>query len=138
MNTKNILVPLDDSDKTFDSINSLKEFFSSENTVVHLLNIFNNHDAYNTDPSDPNSALNVSKAILDNAETILEGYTVNKIPFVGSHYSIVSDIMSIIEKENIDYVVMTKTGKGFFDRYVVGSTTRNTLNRSSIPVMIIP
>lgn len=138
MNLKNILIPLDESEKTFDSLETVKALFRPEDVTITLLHIVDNYDVVTTNPLDPEAPKELSKEIINKGASKLEGYNVNTISILGSHASVVVDILTAIEKNNIDLVVMTKTGKGFFDRYIVGSVTSHIIKRSPAPVIVVP
>lgn len=138
MNIKNILVPLDESEKTFESLNKIKLLFNPLEVCVHLFHVVDNYDIITTDFSDPEIPKKLSKEILDTAEFLLKGYNTTKTSILGSHASVVSNILTAINQKNIDIVVMTKTGHGFFDQYIIGSVTSSIIKRSPVPVIAIP
>lgn len=78
------------------------------------------------------------KYILSKAESLFEGYKVNPAAKMGSQSSVATDILSFIDNKNIAYIVMTKTGKGFFDKYIIGSITRHILSKSPVLIMLMP
>ncbi|MEG0371908.1 MAG: universal stress protein [Clostridium sp.] len=138
MNIKNILIPLDDSEKTFQSINAVKSFFSSDSCVIYLLHIVDNYDVKSTDTSDSGVCTQLSKDILTKGHSLISDYNVKEISLMGSHSSVATDILETITNKKIDLVVMTKTSKGFFDEVIIGSVTSGILKKSSVPVMVIP
>ncbi|KMT21886.1 universal stress protein [Clostridium cylindrosporum] len=138
MKIKNILIPLDDSERTLESINTTKVLFDKDKAAIKLLHIVDNYDVRGIDARNPNTASDLSKDVLDKGESLLNGYNVEKIAVLGSHSSVVTDILKTIDSNEVDLVIMTKTGKGLFDKYIVGSVTSHILKRSPVPVMIIP
>ncbi len=48
------------------------------------------------------------------------------------------EILSTINRENIDLVVMGATGRHGFNRVLLGSTTDRVLRSSKIPVVVVP
>lgn len=138
MNIKNILIPLDDSEKTFESIDTIKTLFNPKEVHVTLFHVVDNYDIVTTNFNDPAAPEPLSKDIMDKAESLLEGYDITKNAILGSHASVVRDLLSTIDKNNIDVVIMTKTGKGFFDQYIIGSVTSSIIKRSPVPVIVVP
>ena len=49
-----------------------------------------------------------------------------------------NEIVSILDKENIDLVVMGASGRHGLDRFVVGSVTERVVRNARKPVMVIP
>lgn len=138
MSIKNVLIPLDDSDKTFDSIEAVKELKFAKDAKIYILHIVDNYDVQSTDPEDPNTAPLLSRAVLEKGAHLLEGYDVEKVFIVGAKASVVKEILSTVDEKSIDLIVMTKTGRGFFDKYIIGSVTKHIISRANVPIMLIP
>lgn len=138
MQKKHILIPLDNSEKTFESINLVKSLFNSENVTVTLLNVMDTYDLSIAEFGSPIVAKDASEEILTKAEDLIKEFKVNRLSIPGSNTSVVNDILDVAEKEDSDIIIMTKTGRGFYDKYIIGSTTSHVLKRSSIPVLIVP
>jgi nucleotide-binding universal stress UspA family protein len=49
-----------------------------------------------------------------------------------------NEIVNILDKENIDLVVMGTSGRHGLDRFVVGSVTERVVRNARKPVMVIP
>ena len=49
-----------------------------------------------------------------------------------------NEIVSILDKENIDLVVMGASGRHGLDRFVIGSVTERVVRNAKKPVMVIP
>lgn len=49
-----------------------------------------------------------------------------------------TEIVSILDKENIDLVVMGASGRHGLDRFVIGSVTERVVRNARKPVMVIP
>lgn len=134
---KRILIPLDNSQKTFESLNKLKSLFHSKDVSVTLLNIMETYDLAIAEFGDPKAVIDASNKILDIAADLIPEYEVDKISIPASKSSIVNDIMNVVDKENIDVIIMTKTGKGFYDKYIIGSTTSRILKIGTVPVLMV-
>lgn len=138
MEKKNILIPLDNSDMTYKSLYTLQSLFNSDDVVVHLLNIVNNYEINSSDFDNPTISKEISEAILAKGKSIIPEYNVNTISLVNIGSPIASDILSVITDTKIDTVIMTKTGKGFYHNYVIGSVTSRIVKISPVPVVVVP
>lgn len=49
-----------------------------------------------------------------------------------------NEIVNILDKENIDLVVMGTSGRHGLDRFVIGSVTERVVRNAKKPVMVIP
>jgi nucleotide-binding universal stress UspA family protein len=49
-----------------------------------------------------------------------------------------NEIVNILDKENIDLVVMGASGRHGLDRFVIGSVTERVVRNAKKPVMVIP
>lgn len=140
----NILIPLDESEKTFESLNMIELLSKNEDLIIHLLHIIDEVDVLDnkfpvySDPRYRNGLKEKSKEILNKAESLLKEYKVNKISISGASSSVVKDILKAIEENNIDIVIMTKTGEGFYHKYIIGSITSRIIKLSPVPVIIVP
>ncbi|KMT21889.1 universal stress protein [Clostridium cylindrosporum] len=138
MKIKNILIPLDESEKTLESVNTVKSLFNHQEVVIHVVHVVNRYKIALSEPSNPHEDQLKSLNILNKAEKMLSGYKVNKITQIATELSIAMDILKVINENNIDAVFMTKTGKGFFDKYIIGSETSRLLKISPVPVIVTP
>lgn len=50
----------------------------------------------------------------------------------------VKNILSIVEKLSIDFMVVGSHGKGAISQLLLGSTSKNLIKKSSIPIYLIP
>jgi nucleotide-binding universal stress UspA family protein len=49
-----------------------------------------------------------------------------------------NEIVNVLDKENIDLVVMGASGRHGLDRFVIGSVTEHVVRNARKPVMVIP
>jgi nucleotide-binding universal stress UspA family protein len=49
-----------------------------------------------------------------------------------------AEILKIIEKEDIDLVIMGASGRHGLDKFMLGSVTERVIRESNSPVMVIP
>ncbi|KMT21888.1 universal stress protein [Clostridium cylindrosporum] len=138
MKIKNILIPLDDSTRTLESINSVKSLFGDKEVVIYVLHIIDDYKFALSEFGNLDEEKVLSMNILNKAEEMLPSYNVNKISKLATGTSIAKDIVDVIDENNIDAVIMTKTGKGFYHKFILGSVTSRLLKISPVPVTIIP
>ena len=135
---KRILVPVDKSEKTLKSIESLKSLFRKEEVQIVLLHVI---DEFNISAVDYVSAefmetvTTLSHSVLNRAGDLLKEYDVEKVSALGSP---AKEIFNTVEEKNIDLIIMTKTGAGIVDKYILGSVTSKVVKKSEVPVMVIP
>ena len=135
---KRILVPVDKSEKTLKSIESLKSLFRKEEVQIVLLHVI---DEFNISAVDYVSAefmetvTTLSHSVLNRAGDLLKEYDVEKVSALGSP---AKEIFNTVEEKNIDLIIMTKTGAGIVDKYILGSVTSKVVKKAEVPVMVIP
>jgi nucleotide-binding universal stress UspA family protein len=132
-----VLIPLDGSEKSMHSLDWLKKFFSSEEAEVTLLNVM---EVYYTPEMPPiedfshETARKWSSEILDKAEKLLEGYTVDKLSASGSS---ADAILKQAKEGSFDLIVMTKSSVKGFTR-LIGSVTSKVVRDSEVAVIVVP
>lgn len=135
---RKILIPIDKSDKTLESIKAVKALFRTEEveiTILHVIDEINIHSADYISTEFMDAIETLSHSVLDSAMDLLPGYQVEKISTLGNPSR---EIFYTIKTKNIDLIVMTRTGQDALDKYILGSVTSKIANKSEIPVMIIP
>lgn len=138
MHFKTILIPIDKSEKTLKSIENLKNTFLKKEAKVVLLHVIDEFNVSAMDYISPDfldSVKELSNTVLDRAAKELEGYDVEKISTIGTP---ATEILGLLPKKNVDLIIMTKTGSGIIDKYIIGSVTSKVVKKTDVPVMIIP
>lgn len=138
MTFKRILVPVDKSDKTLKSLEQLKGLFRKDEVQVVLLHVIDEFNVSAVDYISPEfmeTVTTLSNTVLNRAAESLSGYDVEKVSTLGSP---AKEIFSTVEDKNIDLIIMTKTGAGLVDKYILGSVTSKVVKKSDVPVMVIP
>ncbi|MEG0641953.1 MAG: universal stress protein [Clostridium sp.] len=138
MKFKRILVPIDKSDKTLESIKTLTTLFPKEEVEIILLHVIDEIKIQSVDyvSSEFMDAITtLSHTVLNRAGDLLQGYQVEKISTLGNP---AKEIFDTIKNKNIHLVIMTKTGQGVLDKYIIGSVTSKIVKKSEVPIMIIP
>lgn len=138
MKFKTILIPIDKSEKTLKSIENLKDTFLKKEAKVILLHVIDEFNVSAMDYISPDflsSVRELSNTVLSRAADELEGYDVEKVSTIGTP---ATEILNIVDNRNIDLIIMTKTGSGLVDKYILGSVTSKVVKKTDVPVMIIP
>jgi nucleotide-binding universal stress UspA family protein len=135
MSKYKILIPLDGSEKSMHSLDWLKKFFSKEDTEVTLLYVTEVYYKGETiDVSSFKNFANVSKEVLDDASSKLEGYNVATISLHGH----VADVILKEAKDGMyDLLIMTKSSVKGVSR-IIGSTTSKVVRNSEVAVIVVP
>lgn len=138
MDNLKILVPLDGSEKSMDSLIWSKKYFKKESTNITLLyvtqiistSLFEN---INTN-SERSIVYNDGGKILKNASKVLDGYVVNEAII---HGSIADSIRQEAVENSYDLIIMTKSSVKGFSR-IFGSVTTKVVRDSEIAVVVVP
>jgi len=138
-----VLVPLDSTDKSRDSIKWLKKFFSSEEVEITLINVIERYYTKNMSLAGSMSSLESGSfenieyegnKALDEAEKELDGYMVSKLSKWG-HTA--EEILKEAKNGNYDMIVMTKSSVKGISR-IIGSVTAKVVRNSEVAVVVIP
>lgn len=135
MNKKNILIPLDESKRSLNSIDFVKSFFSSDSVNITLMNVKDlvviNSFSYE---NEIDTAAKNGERVLDRAKFLLKDYQVDTFFTFGNPSK---EILAKAEQDNIDIIVMTKSTKKGLTR-ITGSVTSAVVKDSECVVMIVP
>ncbi|MBU3182204.1 universal stress protein [Clostridium psychrophilum] len=136
-----ILVPLDGTEKSINSIKWLKDFFNKDDISITLMNVvetvLTNKMVYPTPNSISNDYGNLaeeSKLVLDTAIKELEGYEVEKFSILG--YA-AKEILKKANEDGDDVIIMTKCNKKGLYR-LIGSVTSKVVRNAKVSVIVIP
>jgi len=130
-----ILIPLDGSEKSMHSLDWLKKIFSKEDTEVTLLYVTEvYYKGEMIDVSSFKNFANVSKQVLDDAASKLEGYNVATISL---HGHVADMILKEAKVGKYDLVIMTKSSVKGVSR-IIGSTTSKVVRNSEVAVIVVP
>lgn len=138
MTFKRILIPVDKSDKTLKSLEQLKGLFRKDEVQVVLLHVIDEFNVSAVDYISPEfmeTVTTLSNTVLNRAADLLPGYDIEKVSTLGTPSK---EIFNTVESKNIDLIIMTKTGAGLVDKYILGSVTSKVVKKADVPVMVIP
>ena len=89
-----------------------------------------------TDESD--TRMQITMMALENLKDRLDGHNWVKIRTLGEEGPLVTNLEKLVQKENPDIVVMGINGATRIEQILIGSNTLGLINRSFVPIMIIP
>ncbi len=138
MTNLKILVPLDGSEKSMDSLVWLKRYLKKENTDVTLLYVAqmiytNQLENINTN-SERSIMYNNGERILKDASKVLDGYEVNEAII---HGSVADSILQEAVDGSYDLIIMTKSSVKGFSR-IFGSVTTKVVRDCEVAVVVVP
>lgn len=145
---KNILLPTDFSDNSWNAIQYAAELFKDDECTFHILNAYD-LTIYGADFASPQTAQlgvlgtvkDISvKGVHNVAERIKEKFnnSKHKIEEISSFNSLTREIDRIHEKIGVDYLVMGTKGATGAARILFGSNTVRVLNHAKCPVIAVP
>ena len=129
MKKTKILIPLDVSEMSMNSINWTKKYFDKNDVEITLMNVSEIIVA-----DDSRAVEKESNMVLDEALMELEGYEVEKFLTVG-HAA--DEILKKAEEGNYDIIIMTKSTKKGLVR-MIGSVTSKVIKNAKISVIVLP
>lgn len=135
MSRKKILVPIDGTERSIQSLNFIKGLFPKDSLDIILMNV---KELVLIDGMSIAEELKVAEQvggeILDNAEETMEGYSVEKYFAFGYAGD---EIVKKANEDKIDVIVMTKSTKKGLTR-MIGSVTVSVVKHAKCIVMIVP
>lgn len=139
---KNILVPIDFSDASFNAVSYAAFLANAFDTGLLLLHVYSGTSAIDEKPNtkvyDSFKELEADneKLLKNEIEKIAEKFTV-KIKSLLKKGNAVSIINEVAEENHSDIIVMGMKGRGESNS-IFGSTTTSMINKTSIPLLVIP
>lgn len=139
---KNILVPVDFSDASFNASNYASMLCNIFNSEVILVHAYKNPSGIDEIPdswlNQPEKELQDLKQdfINEDVEILRKKYTI-KIKGVAIEGMAVPTILKVAKEEDAGLIVIGMKGKGK-SKSVFGSTTVMVMRKSSVPVLVIP
>jgi len=138
-----ILVPFDGSNqalKAFRNALEIAKRFDSTLYVVSVLSKANAGAWYKDKKTNQNvmrKAKNYAKSFLVKLEDQAKKADVQTNLMVKEGDSAVKTLLSFAKSKKIDLIVMGSTGKGRFDRVLLGSVSNGVVQKSNIPVLVV-
>lgn len=117
-------------------LNVIEEFYT-QTGVLPISNLPDPHDSH-YEELENQAKMIIEKTKTDIQESCLEkcgNITITSMISIGKPYL---EILKIIDKLDVDMVVMGASGKHGLDRVILGSVTERVTRESEKPVLIIP
>lgn len=127
---KKVLVPIDGSGNSMNSLDFIKGIFKKEEVEITLMNV---REIVFTDDIIISAEIDSAKILLS-AEKELCGYDIKKYFTYG--YA-ADEIIRKSKEDKSDFIVITKSSKSVFQR-ILGSVTVNVAKKAECIVMIVP
>lgn len=138
MSNFKILVPLDGSEKSMDSIDWVTKYYKKEDVDVTLLYvaqvIYTSELEMISVVSELDVANSMGKRLLDEAAGKLSGYRVNKLVL---HGAIADSILREATDGNYDLIIMTKSSVKGLSR-IFGSIVTKVVRDAEVAVVVVP
>ncbi|GAA4275458.1 universal stress protein [Aquimarina mytili] len=145
---KRILLPTDFSENAYNAIRYALHFFKEEKATFYLLNTFtpvSYHTGYLIENPTPYgmedvAMLNSKRDIKRTEERIRKEFTNPKHEFVqlSAFNTLIGEIKEVIEKYNIDLVIMGTKGATGAKEVFIGTHTMYTIKKVKCPVIAVP
>lgn len=128
-----ILVPADGSDCSFRAVEFAAEMATNYDATLHVVHITDSRDE-------------ATEEILRRARDVLDAHDVDDEPAVRTDISldfrpsnrIGEDVLTLVEEEGYDHVVMGHHGSGAVERAILGSATETVMDAERVPVTVVP
>ncbi|MGV3025477.1 universal stress protein [Clostridium thermobutyricum] len=135
MKKRRVLIPIDGSEKSLESLDYLKEYYNPEKVEIILLHVreivFIDGMAVSDELRD---AELIGKRILDKASRLIEEYDY-KCEFLFGYAA--DEILNYAEENDIDVIVMAKNTQKKFVA-LVGSVTAHVAKKTKCTLVIVP
>ena len=151
----NVLVPLDGSEVSERALAHAQNMAKAFGARVYLLQVISvtheyeaARDAGGESPSVAEYSLEIAREITTGRQTRAEQYLEEAAARLASQAIQVDTavrqgltletITTFVEEHEIDLIVMSTHGRGYFQRFLVGSVTDRVIRSSPVPVVAIP
>jgi len=145
---KNILLPTDFSENSWNAIVYALDFFTKKNCNFYLLHTTAIYKYYDGSSSIMIINSTIEKTLKNQAKTDLKKLRkkIKKLPVSTQHNFItifsdeplVSAIKSNVQEKNIDLIVMGTKGASGIKKAIIGSNTADLITKVKCPVLAIP
>lgn len=146
---KNILIPTDFSDNSWNAIKYALKLYKRTRCSFHLLHVSNvNTFIGGESPSISSSAVVLEKAVITDAKKNLQTL-VKKIDSISLNIKhsfithveygfLIDSIKDKVEENNIDLIIMGTKGASGIKEVIIGSNTGDVITRVKCPVLVVP
>ncbi|WP_298317372.1 universal stress protein [uncultured Aquimarina sp.] len=144
---KNILIPTDFSENSWNSVTYALSFFKKVKCNFHLLHVSPYQEVIGSDSFFESKDHVVEKATRSDKEQMqLLLKKIQKLPLntkhrfftIYEHIFFVDTIRKHVEEKNIDFIVMGTKGASGLKEKTIGSNTGDVITKVKCPVLVIP
>ncbi|WP_378182752.1 universal stress protein [Aquimarina sp. SS2-1] len=144
---KNILIPTDFSENSWNAITYALSFFKKVNCNFHLLHVSPYQEVIGNETlfeSEDQVVEKVTRSDKEQMQLLLR--KIQKLPLntkhrfftVNEHIFFVDTIRKQVEEKQIDYIVMGTKGASGLKEKTIGSNTSDVITKVKCPVLVIP
>ena len=140
---KNILVPFDLSNKSFNAFKialDMAEKYDSKITILTCIQLDTWHHKFYDSRADDQLLKKQKKTItldIEKLENLANKSNISMKSQILRSISVVKDITTYAKSHKFDLIVMGSHGRTGFDKLILGSVANGVLQKSSCPVLII-
>ena len=140
---KNILVPFDLSNKSFNAFKialDMAEKYDSKITILTCIQLDTWHHKFYDSRADDQLLKKQKKTItpdIEKLENLANKSNISMKSQILRSVSVVKDITTYAKSHKFDLIVMGSHGRTGFDKFILGSVANGVLQKSSCPVLII-
>jgi len=128
-----ILVPVDGSDCSFRALEYAVDMAPRYEAAVHVVHVTDTRSAD-------------TETLLERVRSILDAHDVEDDPDVRTDIDldfrpserIGADVVTLVEREGYDHVVMGHHGTGALSRALLGSAAKTVIDAGRVPVTVVP
>ena len=142
----NILVPLDGSDNAYRTLTYAANLAKQFDAQINVLSVFRHHSYIEASismvrPREPENLDDVlsayAKEVVEKGKNILKEYGVKKIKGFIKMGRASKKILEFAQKNEIDLIVISSTGRGDFTGYLLGGVSHKVAGLAKCPVLVI-
>ncbi len=130
---KKILFPVDIYENAAKLIPHVKTITQAFNSEIHLLYVAKPNEYYVED--EPEAGKSIKEKVNNFKELYCKDLLSIKVAVLDGEIAL--EILSYIEKEDIDMVIMATKGKSALGKAVFGSTAAQVVRGAGVPVLLI-
>lgn len=145
---KNILIPTDFSDNSWNAIKYALKLYKNTRCSFHLLHVCNVNALISSEIPSTSSTMVLEKDVridakkkLKNLVAKIDGVLPNiKHSFIthAEYGFLIDSIKNIVENNNINLIVMGTKGASGLKEAIVGSNTGDVITRVKCPILVVP
>ena len=120
---KKILIPIDGTERSKQSVELVKDYYKNEQVTIHLLSVREDYEDVRSKEDAAYMKEEVQQEVLDPIKEMLSGYVVKEDVRLGKA---AEEILAYSSENHIDVIVMTKSTRKGWAR-MIGSVTTHVV-----------